>query len=67
MPDESDQLLVEITRMGTWLKVAVLDPATGREAVVRGPDVAGQEALIRLARRRLADRPNPRRPAGLVV
>ncbi len=59
MTDATHGLLVEITCVGAWRRVAVLDPVTGREAVVHGPLEAGEDALLRLARRRLArtDRP----------
>jgi hypothetical protein len=53
--------LVEITCVGAWRRVAVLDPVTGEEAVVHGPLDASDEALFALARRRLERR---RRPAA---
>jgi hypothetical protein len=53
---DTHELLVEITRVGAWRRVAVLDPATGAEAVVHGPAEASDEALLRLARRRLGRR-----------
>lgn len=61
----TDELLVEITCVGAWRRVAVLDPLTGEEAVVHGPLDASDDALIRLARRRLAGRRTARpRPPG---
>jgi hypothetical protein len=65
MRQDTDELLVEITRVGAWRRVAVLDPVTGAEAVVHGPAEASDHDLVQLARRRLARRrgaPSP--PAG---
>ena len=56
---DTDELLVEITRVGAWRRVAVLDPRSGAEAVVHGPAEASDEALIQLARRRLRRRARP--------
>ncbi len=65
MRSHTDELLVEITCVGTWRRVAVLDPTTGAEAIVHGPLDTPDEALIRLARRRLAARRSVRpRDAG---
>jgi hypothetical protein len=61
MSGGTEQLLVEITRVGGWRRVAVLDPATGEEAVVHGPVDAAEEGLVKLARRKL------RRPRRRVV
>lgn len=66
MPNETDDLLIEITRVGAWLRVAVLDPLTGEEAVVHGPANAGEHQLVRLARQRLGRR-RPDAGPGLVV
>ncbi len=58
MTAAAHELLIEIRRIGAWRRVAVLDPATGREAVVHGPAHAAERDLVRLARRRLqADAP----------
>jgi hypothetical protein len=63
MPLDTDELFVEITRIGVWRRVAVLDPASGAEAVVHGPAHASDAALLRLAKRRLDRRPRAlRRP-----
>ncbi len=62
----TDGLLVEITLIGGWRRVAVLDPTTGAEAVAHGPIDARDGDLVQLARRRLqrsAGSP-PRRPVG---
>ena len=56
MHQHTDELLVEITRVGAWRRVAVLDPVTGAEAVVHGPAEASDHDLIQLARRRLGRR-----------
>ena len=65
---ESDEWLVEITRIGDWQRVAVLDPRTNREAVVHGPPHAAAADLVRLARRKLAGPPAPVAPrSGLYV
>ncbi|MFP4125221.1 MAG: DUF6898 family protein [Alphaproteobacteria bacterium] len=63
MNDGTHGWLVEITRVGTWRRVAVLDPVSGAEAVVHAPVDVAEEALIRLAKRRLQPRRGrPRRP-----
>jgi len=64
MRSDDDELLVEITCVGAWRRVAVLDPRTGREAVVHGPLDASDAALIRLATRRLRPKSVPRPAAG---
>ncbi len=65
MAKDTHELLVEITRVGAWRRVAVLDPATGAEAVVHGPADASDEALFQLAKRRLGRRAGPPpRPGG---
>jgi hypothetical protein len=65
MTKDTHDLLVEITRVGAWRRVAVLDPVTGAEAVVHGPADVGDEALFRLARRRLQRRlASGTRPGG---
>jgi len=57
--------LVEITCVGAWRRVAVIDPVTGDEAVVHGPLEASEESLFALARKRLERRrPPPKRPDG---
>lgn len=56
MMQSTHELLVEITRVGAWRRVAVLDPVTGAEAVVHGPAEASAEALFQLAERRLRRR-----------
>lgn len=61
MPEQDRELLVEVTRIGAWLRVAVIDAATGREAVVRGPVNAGEAGLITLATRQLQA---PAKPAA---
>jgi hypothetical protein len=67
MFDDGDWL-VEITRVGDWLRVAVIDPRTNREAVVHGPPRASAEELFRLARRKLEGRRAPASPPpGLYV
>lgn len=64
----TSELLVEITRVGAWRRVAVLDPVSGAEAVVHGPAGVSEEALFELARRRLERRarpaPRPEEPEG---
>ena len=67
MRSHTDELLVEITRVGAWRRVAVLDPVTGAEAVVHGPAEASDHDLVRLAKSRLERRhatspPPPRAP-----
>jgi hypothetical protein len=59
---EDDDLLVEVTVLGNWQRVAVLHVGTGEEVVVRGPLRASTEALIATARRRLRGRPKPPAP-----
>ena len=56
MKENTHGLLVEITRVGAWRRVAVLDPVTGAEAVVHGPVDVDEEALFQLAKRRLGPR-----------
>ncbi len=67
MSDPTKQWLIEITRTGGWLRVAVLDPATGREAVAHGPLNANEEDLLRLALNRLRRPEDPHPRDGLVV
>lgn len=55
----TSELLVEITRVGAWRRVAVLDPVSGAEAVAHGPAEVSEEALFELARRRLERRARP--------
>jgi hypothetical protein len=70
MTTVTDEWYVEITCVGDWRRVAVLDPRTGAEAVVHGPLTASVEGLIRLAQRRLRQRPataDPRPRPGLLA
>jgi hypothetical protein len=65
MSASEDAFLVEISRVGAWRRVAVLDPVSGREAVVHGPLQASEADLVGLARRRLARRSrSPNAAAG---
>ncbi|MFW5679773.1 MAG: DUF6898 family protein [Pseudomonadota bacterium] len=66
---DDDDLLVEVTVLGAWQRVAVLHVGSRREVVVRGPINASTEGLIATARRRLAAllQPPDRRPGGLWV
>ncbi|WP_144184968.1 DUF6898 family protein [Elioraea rosea] len=51
------ELLLEERRMGVWLRVAAVDPATGEEVVAVGPAAnpsAVRQAAIGKLRRRLA-------------
>lgn len=41
------EVLIEERRLGAWLKVAAVDPATGEEAVAVGPVEAREQ--VRLA------------------
>ncbi len=65
---DDDDLLVEMTVLGDWQRVAVLHVGTGAEAVVRGPLWASTELLVAAAKRNLARdrrrRPKPE-PSGL--
>jgi hypothetical protein len=67
MRTSTDGLLVEITLIGGWRRVAVLHPTTGAEAVVHGPVDARDADLVQLARRRLersGAAPPPPAPGG---
>jgi len=59
MNEAVDEVLVEITCVGDWRRVAVLDPRTGDEVVVHAPVHTSDRALIRLALRRLRRRSAP--------
>ena len=57
-----DDLLIEITVLGDWQRVAVLHVGSGAEAVVRGPLSASTEWLVASARRQLERRLQRRPP-----
>lgn len=48
------ETIVEVRRVGHWLRVAAVDPDTGLEATAMGPVSAGEESLTRLALGKLA-------------
>ena len=48
------EVIVEFRRIGRSVRVAAVCAVTGREAVIVGPVEAGEEALSRLARQKLA-------------
>jgi hypothetical protein len=45
--DALAEVLIEERRLGAWLKVAAVDPATGEEAIAVGPAEAREQ--VRLA------------------
>lgn len=47
------EVLFELRRVGSSVRVAAIDAATGVEVVVVGPATACEEDLCRLARRKL--------------
>jgi hypothetical protein len=47
-------VLLEMVRIGSYLRVAALDPATATEVSVIGPATQGEAALRRLAAAKLA-------------
>ncbi|TVQ39654.1 MAG: hypothetical protein EA356_01525 [Geminicoccaceae bacterium] len=56
MQFHDDDLLIEITPLGDWQRVAVLHVGSRTEVVVHGPLAASSEYLIALGRRKLARR-----------
>lgn len=53
-PDGADEIILEITGIGPYLRVAAMDPATLTEVVFQAPLTADQAAIAALARRKLA-------------
>ena len=49
MADESREVYFEFTAVGTVVRVAAIDAATGIEVVVMGPATAAEADLKRLA------------------
>jgi len=47
------QIIIEFRRIGNSVRVAAIDTATGREAVIVGPASAGEATLARVARQKL--------------
>ncbi len=56
MAAEEAECLIEIITVGNTTKVSAIDPATGIEVSVAGPAEGCEEALTRLAARKLARR-----------
>jgi Domain of unknown function (DUF6898) len=50
----SNDVLIEVRRLGNSLRVAAIDAATGIEVVVTGPASGGEAVIVPLAQRKLA-------------
>lgn len=55
-PEDVDlnEVLFEMVRVGNYVRVNAIDPATGTEVTMVGAAGAGEETLKRLAARKLA-------------
>jgi hypothetical protein len=51
--DEGERVILEFTQLGCIVRVSAMDPATLIEVVIQGPASAGEEALRRIALRKL--------------
>ena len=51
---KSDEIFLEVARIGNFLRVAALDPKTLAEVTFQAPTSADQATLAALARRKLA-------------
>ena len=50
---EPDHIIIEFYRVGAYVKVSAVDPATSTEVSIVGDPAAGEEALKRAAARKL--------------
>lgn len=70
-----DEILLEITRLGSVQRVSAIDPASMVEVVFQAPLAADPRSIELLARQKLAyrlargqaERPAPRRGGGTIV
>jgi hypothetical protein len=53
-PANGDEILIEVARIGNFLRVAAMDPKTLDEVTFQAPTSADQATLAALARRKLA-------------
>ena len=56
MSETSDEIIIEITVIGTSQRVSAMDPASLVEVVFQAPLGAERSALLRIARQKLAYR-----------
>ena len=65
MPFDDDDVLIEVTRLGAWCRVAALHVGSGRETVVHGVCGTSVPKLVETAVRRLtASRKRHAAPRG---
>lgn len=52
-PSPEGEVIVEFLQLGNLVRVTAMDPKTLREVSIMGPSTAGEQALTRIAVRKL--------------